>query len=125
MNLRKTKLILFSMVVLTGLFIAAAEAKNKNTPVKTSVIAKKTKSVNSTQTEYPLFTCPGLKENGYCSNSPELRRKQCLHKLPKIHFSDSKDLEEFLDGKSASLNGFDSIPYLHLNPNSEFPPSAR
>lgn len=119
MNLRKTKLIVFSIVVLTGMNIPAAEAKNKNVSIKTGVKAKKTKSVDSTQTEYPLFTCPGLKENGYCSNRPELEPKQNLYNLPRTHLSDHQDVEQFINGNSDTLYGFDAV-----SPSKKKLPSA-
>lgn len=98
------------MVALTGLIISAAEAKNKNTPVKTGVKAKRTKSVNSTQTEYPLFTCPGLNGSGYGSHRDESEPKQNLRRLPRIHLSDHQDLEQFIKGNSDTLYGFDAVP---------------
>lgn len=85
----------------------------------TSNLKKKDLIPNQAKYEYPLFTCPGLKENGYCSNRPELEPKQNLYNLPRPHLSDHKDVEQFLNGNSDTLYGFDAVHiYKKTLPNS-------
>ena len=117
MSSRKAELILFSVVALFGFTLQSADAKiKKATGTKTFVQTKNVKSIKSNPPEYPTFTCPGLKENGYCSNRPESEPKQNLRRLPRIHLSDHQDLEQFLNGNSDTLYGFDAVPtYQEIN----------
>lgn len=109
MSSRKAELILFSVVALFGFTLQAADAEiKKATGTKTSVQAKNVKSIKSNQPEYQTFTCPGLKENGYCSNRPDSEPKHNPPNWPRPHLSDHEDVEQFLNGNSDTLYGFDA-----------------
>lgn len=111
MRLVKLAIILFSICSLICSSNQSCLAKKKEIFKRnTSNLKKKDLVSNQTNYKYPPFTCPGLKENGYCSNRPESETKQNLRKLPRPHLSDHQDVEQFINGNSDTLYGFDAVP---------------
>ncbi len=85
----------------------------------TSNLKKKDLIPNQANYEYPPFTCPGLKKDGYGSHRHESEPKQNLYNLPRTHLSDQQDIEQFINGNSDTLYGFDAVP-----PSNKRLPSA-